>query len=175
MDVLTGVREFLRRHNGLLIYLRRDDWPADIPLPTGTRWAETGAGPFDPYWRIVVEPNRTIEAVVGWFVLPLSLDDTVAWFKTEMATRGWVDGAKAGYRMTNQALLRFQHPSTGSGQAPATRVQVGIDIQWWPSKQETTAMISRVVEHPWQEPQTTEESPVAQEARAEEVAVSHPE
>ena len=49
--------------------------------------------------------------------------------------------------MSEKALLRFQHPET--------HVQLEASIQWWQYKEETTAMIRRIVEHPW--------SPVAEQ------------
>jgi len=142
MDLLASLREFRRRHNGILIYLRLDEWPLDVPLPAGTRVVETGDGPFDPYWRFVLEPDRTIEAVVGWFIIPPPLDEAVAWYETEMAKRRWVRLAEEGHRLPKSAAILFRHP--------ATNARVVVDLQTWTHRNETRAMIRRVVEHPWQ-------------------------
>ena len=141
MGLLGSYREFRRRQNGLLIWLRLEEWPKDIPLAPGTRVAETGEGPFDPYWRIVLEPDKTIEVVVGWFVVPLGFEETIAWYRTKLVELGWTNGSKDGYVMSEKALLRFQHPET--------HVQLEASIQWWQYKEETTAMIRRIVVHPW--------------------------
>ena len=118
MGLLGSYREFRRRQNGLLIWLRLEEWPKDIPLAPGTRVAETGEGPFDPYWRIVLEPDKTIEVVVGWFVVPLGFEETIAWYRTKLAELGWTNGSKDGYVMSEKALLRFQHPETHEVSAP---------------------------------------------------------
>lgn len=150
MVVLVNSREFRRRYNGLLIYLHLEEWPSDVPLPAGTQVAETGEGPFDPYWRFVFEPNRTIEVVVGWFILPLALHEALAWYRTEMARGGWLQVSGKGYRLPESALVCFQHCENN--------VQVVVDLRQRPERAETNAMIRRVVVHPWPEPVTTEEA-----------------
>ncbi|MGB4801820.1 MAG: hypothetical protein WBV59_04115, partial [Anaerolineae bacterium] len=72
---------------------------------------------------------------------------TIAWYRTKLVELGWTNGSKDGYVMSEKALLRFQHPET--------HVQLEASIQWWQYKEETTAMIRRIVEHPW--------SPVAEQ------------
>jgi len=141
MDLLTNLREFRRRHNGLLIYLRLDEWPVDIPLPAGTRVVETGDGQFDPYWRFVLEPDRTVEVVVGWFIIPPSLGDAIVWYREEMVKRDWVELAEKGYRMPMSAAVHFQHPVT------KVRVVVGLRVR--PHSKQTDVMIRRVVEQAW--------------------------
>jgi hypothetical protein len=155
MGVLVNSREFRRRYNGLLIYLHLEEWPSDIPLPTGTRVVETGDGPFDPYWRFVFEPDRTVEVVVGWFILPLPLPEAMAWYRTEMARGGWRQVSGKGYCLPESALVCFQRSEAN--------VQVGVDLRQRPERAETNTMIRRVVVHPWQAPQTTVETATAQE------------
>lgn len=145
MDVLAGYRKFRRFWDGILIWLRLEEWPSDVPLPAGTRVTQTGDGPFEPYWHFVLERDKTIEAVVGWFVVPLDFEETIAWYRTRMREMGWAVSSKEGYVMSEKALLRFEHPET--------RVRVEVSIQWWHYKEETTAMLRRVTEHPWSPPQ----------------------
>jgi hypothetical protein len=144
MDILGSYREFRRKQDGLLIWLRLEEWPLDVPLPTGTQVAKTGDGPFDPCWRFVLEPDKTIEAVVGWFILPLSLQGAMEWYQTEMTKRGWEELAKGSYRLPRSAAVRFQQPDSKA------RVTVGM----WHGKdaEHTDAMIRRITEHPWAPP-----------------------
>ncbi len=144
MDLLGSYREFRRRHNGVLIWLRLEEWPVDIPLPPGTRVVETGDGPFDPYWRFVLEPDRTIEAVVGWFILPLSLEGAIEWYQAEMIKRGWEELAEGSYRMPRAAAVRFQQPGSN--------VCITVGLSPGPDTEQTDAMIRRIVEHPWSPP-----------------------
>jgi len=141
MVKVNGFRPFQRMHNGVLIYLQLDEWPADVPLPRGSTLVETGEGPFHPYWDLVLEPDRTVEVVVGWFIVPPSLDDAIVWYREEMVKRDWVELAEKGYRMPMSAAVHFQHPVT------KVRVVVGLRVR--PHSKQTDVMIRRVVEHAW--------------------------
>ncbi len=145
MDVLSSYRQFRRFWDGILIWLRFEEWPSDVPLPAGTRVAKTGDGPFEPYWRFVLEPDKTIEAVVGWFILPLSLEGAIEWYQAEMTKRGWEELTEHAYRQPQSAAVRFQHPGSN------VRVTVGMWLG--PDAKHTDAMIRRIVEHPWSPPQ----------------------
>ncbi len=144
MGVLVNLREFRRRYNGLLIYLHLEEWPSDVPLPAGTRVAETGEGPFDPYWRFVFEPDRTIEVVVGWFIMPLPLDEAISWYRTEMSKGGWNQVSGKGYCLPESAVVCYQHPETN--------VQIVVDLRQRSEREETNTMIRRIAEHPYAPP-----------------------
>ena len=136
-----GSLSFQRTHDGIMAHLGVDEWPADVPLPAEAAVVETGDGPFWPYWRLVLEPNRTVEVVVGWFKTSLPVEEAAEWFVNEMAKLGWQSDL-TGYQQTaGWHELSFGHPVSG--------VRVEISLHDWPYKQETTALIRRVVEHPW--------------------------
>ena len=143
----NSLRPFQRMKNGVLIYLRLEDWPADVPLPENTTLVKTGAGPFQPYWDLILETDRTIEVVVGWFNLPLPLDEAIEWYRMEMSQRGWMQVADQGHRLPESASLCFQ--------LRETNVQSVVDLRQRPEGKGTQTMIRRVVEHPW--------SPVAEQ------------
>jgi hypothetical protein len=137
-------RPIKRGGNDLLIFLHPDEWATDVPLPVGSsivRLGEKGEIPFYPQWHFFLWPDKTAELLVGWFVVPLGFEETIAWYRTQLTELGWTNGPTEGYVMPEKALLRFQHPKT--------RVRVEASIQWWQHKEETTAMIRRIVEHPW--------------------------
>ncbi len=176
MDILDGLRPFQRLHDGIQFRLRLEDWPTDVPLPAESTIVRVGADheiPLHPYWQIVLEPERTIEAVVGRFIIPLSLDEAIIWYQTEMAKRGWAQPTDKSSRLTESAVLRFDrgHPSAPSagqalGEQPTTNVRAVVDLRIRPQTQQTDVMIRRVVVHPWQEPQpVVMEEAVTQEER----------
>jgi len=136
-----NLRPFRRKHDGVLIYLRLDEWPTDVPLPAEPAVVETGDGPFMPYWRLVFEPEQTVEVVVGWFKFSCSLDETVIWHQNEMERCGWVRDTTRGFKDETSAGMNFQHPQTG--------VKVEMSFRWWRHLHHTTVMIRRVVKHPW--------------------------
>lgn len=157
MVTKNGLRPFQRMHDGVLIYLSLDEWPSDVPLPGGRALVETGEGPFCPYWYLVLKPQKTVEAVVGWFKVPFSLDETVRWYQTEMMKSGWRQDSTRGHKEAESAGLNFEHPATGA--------RLEISLRRWTHKQETTAMIRRVVEHPWPETAPVEaEQPLPRQA-----------
>ncbi|MBI4675313.1 MAG: hypothetical protein HY741_27025 [Chloroflexi bacterium] len=161
MDILDGLRPFRRLHDGIQFRLRLEDWPTDVPLPADSAIVRVGADheiPLHPYWQIVLEPERTIEAVVGRFIIPLSLDEAIIWYQTEMAQRGWAQPTDKSSRLTESAVLRFEQPTTN--------VRAVVGLLAIPDTQQTDAFVRRVVVHPWQEPQTTAEAPVAHEVEA---------
>ncbi len=148
MVTAVHLHPFRRKHDGVLIYLRLDEWPVDVPLPKESVVVETGDGPFCPYWRLILEPTRTVEVVVGWFKTPRSLADTVTWYQDEMKRLGWRRDSTQGHMEPGSAGLNFEHPTNVA--------RLEISLRWWTHKQETTAMIRRVVERPWPEPQPIE-------------------
>ena len=137
-------RPIKRRRDELLIFLHPDEWASDVPLPEGSTIVHLGENheiPFHPQWHFFLQPDQTVELLVGYFILPLSFEDAIVWNQTELAKQSWIRGPKEGYYMPPKALLRFQHPETCA--------RVEISLLWWDHRQETTAMIRRVVEHPW--------------------------
>ena len=136
----NGSRPFQRTHNGVLIYLQLDDWPADMPLPGGVTLGETGEGPFYPYWDLILKSDQTIQVVVGWFIIPLTLNEAITWYQTEMAKQGWAHLAEKSSRLSESAVLRFEQPTTS--------VRAVVDLHVRPHNQ-TDAFIRRVIKHPW--------------------------
>lgn len=132
---------FQRMYNGIMIHLRQDEWADDVPLPKDAVVFETGDGPFKPYWRLVLEPNQTVEILAGWFKVPSSLDQLVAWYQTEMEKMGWVKSKS--FREGNSAGINFVSPDQ------KTRRRVEISILDRPDLGDSTVMIRRVVKHPW--------------------------
>jgi len=144
MAILAGFRPFQRWNDGIQIQLRFDDWPADVPLPAGSTVVGIGENHHvlvHPYCLFILEPDKTVEFLYGWFVIPPSLDEAIAWYQAEMAKRGWVERSDKSYRMPLSAAVHFRHPETDA------RIVIG--LQTWTHRNETTAMIRRVVEHPW--------------------------
>ena len=136
-----GFLSFQRTHDGIMAHLGVDEWPADVPLPAEAAVVETGDGPFWPYWRLVLEPNRTVEVVVGWFKTSLPVEEAAEWFVNEIANLGWQSDL-TGYQQTaGWHELSFGHPVSG--------VRVEISLHDWPYKQETTVLIRHIAVHPW--------------------------
>lgn len=147
MVILGGLGPFERLQDGIQVRLRLEDWPTDVPLPPESAIARVGENheiPLHPYWRIVLEPERTIEAIAGQFIFPLSLDAAIAWYQSEMAKCGWIELTEKGYRMPASAALHFEHP--------ASKVRVVVGLRNWPERKASDAFIRRIVEHPWSPP-----------------------
>ena len=147
MVILGGLRPFERLHDGIQVRLRLEDWPTDVPLPAESAIARVGENheiPLHPYWRIVLEPERTVEAIAGQFIFPLSLDAAIAWYQSEMAKCGWIELTEKGYRMPASAALHFEHP--------ASNVRVVVGLRDWLERKVSDAFIRRIVEHPWSPP-----------------------
>jgi len=141
----TGMRPIRRDHNGLMIFLCREDWPEDVPLPDGTAQMVTGAGPFPLSWKIVLDPDKTVEVIAGWFIVPhLSVEDTFDWYQTEMNRLGWIEVQRAS-SPPGWAMLRYRHPETRSD----AETHVVIDIRRNRYLNRTQPMIRRVTIHPW--------------------------
>ncbi|MBI4672646.1 MAG: hypothetical protein HY741_13385 [Chloroflexi bacterium] len=146
-------RAVKRRGDELLIFLHPDEWANDVPLPEGSVIVEMGENdeiPFFPQWHFALRPKKTIEVLVGWFKIPLGFEKAVSWYEAELESLGWVQDLARGYSRRNAAHkpeavgLRFQHPQTG--------VRVEISVQLGSERRGTTAMIRRIVEHPWSPP-----------------------
>lgn len=160
MVILGGLRPFERLHDGIQFRLRLEDWPTDVPLPAESAIAMVGENheiPLHPYWRIVLEPERTVEAVVGQFIIPLSLDEAIIWYQTEMAKRGWVQPTDKSSRLPESAVLRFEQPTTN--------ICAVVGLRNWAERKATDAFIRRVAEHLWPEtPPVEVELPLPRQA-----------
>ncbi len=141
---IDNLHLFQRMYNGIMIHLRQDEWADDVPLPKDAVVFETGDGPFKPYWRLVLEPNQTVEILAGWFKVPSSLDQLVAWYQTEMEKVDWVKSKN--FREGNSAGINFVSPDQ------KTRRRVEISILDRPDLGDSTVMIRRVITHPWSSP-----------------------
>jgi len=138
---MNSWRPFRRDRHGITLFLRLEDWPDDVPLPEGTRVMEIGDGAFWPNWQIVLEPDRTIEEMAGWFIVPhLSTEETFEWYQTEMAKRGWEEVERV-HTLPSWALLRYRHPEK--------EVYVEISIGRNRYLNRTQPMIRRVAVHPY--------------------------
>jgi len=104
-----------------------------------------------PYWRLVFEPEETVEAVVGWFRASCSLEETVSWHQREMEEHGWIRDTAKGHIDGSWVGLNFRNPETG--------VQVEMSIRRRKHLNDTSIMIRRVIKHPWS---PTVEEPVAE-------------
>jgi hypothetical protein len=107
---VTTIRPICRSKDGVKIFLTMSDWPEDAILPPGTALWRFGDGPSRPYWKFVLQPTRTIEAIVGIFNMPLSVEALVSWYQTEMAERGWRE-SKSSFSFPVKAHLVYHHPT----------------------------------------------------------------
>ncbi len=142
MDVLGNLRPSQRLYNGIQIRLRLEDWPDTLPLRAGSTIVGIGENHQElvyPIWRFVLESDATIEVLGGWFKVPCSLDQLVAWYLTEMEKMGWVKSKS--FREGNSAGINFQSPDQ--------KIHVEISILDRPDLGDSTAMIRRVVKQPW--------------------------
>jgi len=155
-----------REPNEIEITLHADEWTPDVPLPPESRIAYMGEyheHPFHPSWRFVLEEKQTREILVGYYVVPMAFDATISWFQSQMNDLGWESGPKEGYKLDDQALLRFQHPDT--------HAQVEISIQWWPYRHQSTAMIRREQVHPYEKIEIDVDKLIAETPDTPELAV----
>lgn len=145
--VKNGLHVFRRDEDGIMIYLRMEDWPEDIPLPDGTRVVDER---FWPNWNIVLNPDKTVERVSGWFLVPdLSLEETFRWYQVEMEKRGWVEEERVD-TLPTWALLRYHQPETD--------VRVEISIRRNRYLNCTQPMIHRVTINSYAPPEAEETS-----------------
>ena len=151
----NSLRSFRRTHNGIMVHLRLDEWAADVPLPKDAVVFETGDGPFYPYWRLVLEPDETVEVLVGWFKIPCSLDQTIAWYQAELGKSGWVN--IKSFKEGETAGINFQRPGTN--------LRVDISVLNRKDHSDSSVMIRRVVKRPW--------TPVEEQLPAEAEALPH--
>ncbi|MFZ1507660.1 MAG: hypothetical protein WAV74_12825, partial [Anaerolineae bacterium] len=77
-------------------------------MPQGVMLGETGEGPFSPYCDLILKNDQTIQAIVGWFIIPLALSETIAWYQVEMAKQDWAYQADKSSRLAESAILRFE-------------------------------------------------------------------
>lgn len=110
-------------------------------MPQGVMLGETGEGPFSPYCDLILKNDQTIQAIVGWFIIPLALSETIAWYQVEMAKQGWVFLTDRSSRLPESAVLRFEQL--------IANLRVMIDLRARPHTRQTDAMIRRIVVHPW--------------------------
>jgi len=144
-----GQRPIYRFHDGLRIEIDRDEWPSDVPLLASATVNVLGDGPFHNYWRIVFLPDMTVEITAGWWSMPESLDDVLKFYEVEMRKLGWE--LQKNYRFSERrASLEYCHPET--------QAKASLSFQRWETLNETTALISRSLKHPYAPPVAEEES-----------------
>jgi len=111
MVAIESLHSFRRTHDGVMIHLQNGEWAAYIPLPNGAQLARMGDVPYHPYWRLVFEPSRTIEAIYGRFKVPSEFKEVINWYKVEMPKMGWIESEDGSYILQeNSATLKFVHP-----------------------------------------------------------------
>ena len=160
MVVLAAPRPFQRLRDGIQFRLRLDDWPGDLPLPAGSAIVGIGNNHEDlvyPTWRIVLEPEGTIEVVGGWFIIPLLLESAVDWYKTELSKQGWIEQPERGFVRSDWAVLHLCHSEKNA--------KIRLSIRRWDDLNETRVIIERGIKHPWPEtPPVEAEQPLPREA-----------
>ena len=164
MAVLDGFRPFERMHDGILIRLRLEDWPSEVPVPKGSAIVGIGENHTElvyPYWRFVLESECTIDFLFGWFRIPLSFEETLAWHRIELKKTGYIEDPRDGFMNPPRAGMKFDHPQH--------KAQIRITVQRWETIGETTVMIRRILKHPYTPPEEEEaearvEMPVEVEA-----------
>ena len=159
--IKNGYRPLRRDRDGVMIFLRMEDWPEDVPLPDGSEVMKTGDGAAWPNWNIIFEPDKTIEMVFGWFKVKRPLEEVFSWYATAMESRGWLE-EKRHEIYPRWAYLLYRHPET--------EVKVEIDLRYNSHLGETRPMIRRATIHPWSPSEDEEgreaegEAPLAAEA-----------
>jgi len=144
-----GLRPFHRMHDGILIHITLDEWPADVPLPEGIKLLETDDGVVHPFWRIVLEPNRTIEAIGGMFRMNCSLDATSKKFEHVMQNVGWKSNGML-FQEERRTTFRYTHSVEDA--------YVEVSLLQSKDLETTRVTIRRVVKHPYAPPIAEEES-----------------
>ena len=143
-----GQRPIYRFHDGLRIEIDRDEWPSDVPLLASVTVNVLGDGPFHNYWRTVFLPDMTVEITAGWWSMPESLDEVLKFYEVEMRKLGWE--LQKSYRFSERrASVEYCHPET--------QVKVSMSFQRWDTRNETTALISRTLKHPYTPPVAEDE------------------
>jgi|GEM_PF-3414658 len=138
-------REFRRQGNAILIHLSVDELPADMPLPVGAEMKKMGEEDsvvFKPYWKIVLEVERTVEHVNGWFTAPMLMEDLETWYRKEMTRRGFVEEAADEYHNESSVALSFVNPKHG------TKISLSLlSTSAMRKKPQTSLKLSRRIEH----------------------------
>ena len=140
MVMTNSLRPIVRGYNQIKFHLRMEDWPQDIPLPEGAISVEMDGKPLWPYQVVYLEPDKTVETVNGWFIMPISIEQVFAWYPAEMEKRGYQE-EKRSHTLPTWAWLRYHHPETD--------VSAEISIRCNPHLCQTRAMIQRSVIQPW--------------------------
>jgi len=141
---------FRRLSNKLLIYLDFADWPADLPLLSGTQPWHCGDGQNLPYWSFILEPERTIEQIIGIFGVPGPVTEALAWYQTELPLLGW-EIEKLTINLETNSWLKYRL-------AENEAIKLRLNLRDVPGLQLTWLIIQRIVIEPYplRESETTE-------------------
>ncbi|MDM8520795.1 hypothetical protein QUF64_12165 [Anaerolineales bacterium HSG6] len=101
-----GWRDFARNKDEIRLYFGPDDWPDDIPKPSGSTLHPR---PFLPYVAFKLETDKTIERVTVELEVPLLFAETVAWYETTLAEQGWVVEEREPFS-SKQVNVKYYHP-----------------------------------------------------------------
>lgn len=134
-------RRFSRRGNALLIWLTLEQWPSRIPLPPGAVLHVTGDGPYQPYWEVVLDENKTEEHLFGWFQAPVELTTAAEWYRDAMVRGEWNEDLARSRTLARQYHLHFDHT--------ATQAWASIRLSKGP-RLATMIMIRSALRTPWQ-------------------------
>ncbi|MDM8520426.1 hypothetical protein QUF64_10295 [Anaerolineales bacterium HSG6] len=139
---ITSIRPVCRSRDGLKIFLTMSDWPDDAPLPPDTTLWRFGDGPSRPYWHFFLRPEMTVDKIVGIFNMPLSAEDLVSWYQTEMTERGWQQNQdKCWFSYPVKAHLLYQHSTE--------ELKLELNILGHVDPVRCFVVLTRVGFHPW--------------------------
>jgi hypothetical protein len=162
MEEKAGFRPLQRLNRGLLLKLRMEDWPADVPLQENIALGQSDQVPLLPAVDYFLEPAYTAERIVGIFHLqPAILEDAAAWYQDRLAEKGWTPLTEENYVHEDSAYLRFDRPEVNAKLQISIRKQLVLD--------KLVVSISRSVVVPWPEKEE-EDSEGVEETLSDEVA-----
>ena len=159
---VESIRPFFRTHDGLKIVLQLEDWPADVPLPPDASIVGIGEDHKEwvrPYWRFVLESDKTIQIIGGWFKFSMPLSETVDWYKNRLSSLGWHLSEESNHR-DDWTVLLFVCPEECG--------RLRLSLQRSDTLQETRLLVARITEHVYTHveeiPQTQIPLPITEEA-----------
>lgn len=115
MVLLKNFRQIKQNQDGISFRLNFEDWPADAPFPPQTTLAGFGENHdlfIYPEWQFAFRPDGVYEVWSGMFRIPLSFDETVAWYRSELKKIDWVELTEHAYFTESSGGLRFLRPGT---------------------------------------------------------------
>lgn len=115
MVLLKNFRQIKQNPDGISFRLNFEDWPTDAPFPPQTGLASFGENHdlfIYPEWQFAFQPDGVYEIWSGIFRVPLSFDETVAWYRSELKKLDWVEFSDYAYVTESSGGLKFFRPDT---------------------------------------------------------------